>query len=58
MGREYNDRLRYGSLLVFKPGIDSQKARNALKQIQHLLEQPSKVEKFDPQQGWPVFYIP
>lgn len=58
MGREYNDRLRCGSLLIFKPGIDYQKARNALKQIQHLLEHPSKVEKFDPQQGWPVFHIP
>ena len=58
MGKEYNDRLRYGSLLVFKPGIDSQKARNALKQIQHLLEQHSKVEKINHQQGWHVFYIP
>ncbi len=51
-------KMMCGAVLIFKSGTDQKKARRALRQIQHLLEQPARVEVYHPSQGGPVWYIP
>lgn len=51
-------KTRVGTVLVFKEGMDKKAAKNAIKQIQHLLERPVDIEEFDASSRGPVWYIP
>ncbi len=53
-----NGKIRVGTVLVFKEGMDKKAAKNAIKQIQHLLERPVDIEEFDASSGGPVWYVP
>ncbi|KKN66370.1 hypothetical protein LCGC14_0471910 [marine sediment metagenome] len=53
-----NGNTMVGALLVFKQGMDKKAAKNAIKQIQHLLKDPADVNEFDGSAGGPVWYIP
>jgi len=47
-----------GAVLVFKPGVSADKAKQALKDMGALLEYQPGVNQFDPAWGGPVWYIP
>ncbi len=55
---------RYGTVLVFKPGIEREEIQEALEDMVGLLdgdcwlEQTPPINEFDDQYGGPVWYIP
>lgn len=63
--RRESHRTRYGALLVFRDGVTKEEAVEALERIATVVEPPrqpfkmsDKIEEFDPEYGWPVFYVP
>lgn len=55
---------RLGTVLAFKEGVSETEAKEALEKLAPLLEpmyiggEGYHLSKFDPDFGWPVFYIP
>lgn len=55
---------RLGTVLAFKEGIGEAEAKAALEQLAPLLEpmyigdETYHLFKFNPEHGWPVWYIP
>lgn len=60
--------MRYAVVVVFEQGISREtvlREMARLKDLENLagnrvldVKHTSKVRRFDPEQGWPVFYIP
>jgi hypothetical protein len=47
-----------GVLLVFKEGVSAEEAQKALEALRALLDYQPRVQTFNPDWGYPVFYIP
>ena len=47
-----------GTVIVFKEGVTKEQALKALIPLRDLLACGPQVRMFDPELGWPVFYIP
>lgn len=47
-----------GAVLVFKPGVTVEQAREALAPLADKLEGTPNIQTFFPEWGGPVFYIP
>jgi len=47
-----------GVLIVFKEGVSKEEAQKAIKSLDNLWEYKPKVQEFNPDIGYPCFYIP
>ena len=47
-----------GVLIVFKEGVSKEEAEKALKALDSLVDYQPKVQEFNPDIGYPCFYIP
>lgn len=57
------DRVRFGAVVVFKPGTTREEAERVLAALPYdptyvFPQGPPKVQTFDPEIGGPVWYIP
>lgn len=48
----------HGTVLVFKAGLTQEEIKEALSKIADTLETGPRIQSFDDEYGWPVFYIP
>lgn len=48
----------HGTVLVFKPGLTQAEIKEALSSIKEVLASDVRIQSFDDEYGWPVFYIP
>lgn len=49
---------RFGTVLIFKPGISKEKIEAAIASISEVLEPNHRLEEYDDKYGSPVWYEP
>lgn len=49
---------QHGAVIVFRPDVSKEQAEKALEKLASLLDHTPRVNSFNPDWGYPVFYVP